>query len=125
VDEMKRIHAQPSDFIGSIIYTMLKQRMQQNPNCPPFHTWQMKVVLSTDYYPLSLIFDNGLEFHKGDLQEADIRLDFSFEVLLEIIKGRKGFLGAILRRGVRIEGFLKHPFAAYRFYKLMSYIIEV
>lgn len=84
----------------------------------------MNVVLATDYYSLTLIFDNGLEFRKGDLQEADIRIGFHFDTLLELVQGKKTLLGAILGKAVKIEGFLHHPRDMYRLYKLIRYIIE-
>lgn len=103
---------------------MLEQRTSENPDYPPFHTWKMNVVLATDYYPLTLIFDNGLEFRKGDLQEPDIRIGFQFNTLLELVQGKKTLLGAILGKAVKIEGLLQHPTDVYRLYKLIRYIIE-
>ncbi|MFO7835182.1 MAG: hypothetical protein R6V83_00885 [Candidatus Thorarchaeota archaeon] len=120
---MKAVRRRPGDFFGLIIYTMLVQKMKQDSKCPSFQNWNMKVVLITDYYPLTLYFDNGLEFQKGEIDEPDIKLHFSFYTMVQIIKGTRGILSAILSGDIRTEGILQHPIAGYRLYKLMRCII--
>ena len=79
----------------------------------------MKVIFETNFYPVSIIFDNGIEIKKGEVENPTIRIFMTFDTMVDLVREKQSPIGAILSGKIKVKGLLRHPLAAYRFYKLM------
>jgi putative sterol carrier protein len=81
--------------------------------------WKMTVVLETDYYPITMHFEKGISIEKGAVQNPTITLTTTLAAIASISEGELSPIRGILTRKLKIRGFLTHPRATYRFYRLM------
>ena len=107
------------DFIGTILAQLLEKPLSNPQTLAKVQSWNMKVILDTNFYPVSLIFDNGLQIQKGEVNAPTIRVFMTFDTMMELVQATKSPIGAVLRGEIKVKGLLKHPIATYRFYKLI------
>ncbi len=110
----------PRDFIGQLLHVLFQGVLSDEVTKRNVANWNMSVVIDTDFYPVTLNFENGLNFVYGEHDSATLRVQTTIEVILWIVEGRTSVIKAVLSRKIKIQGFLQHPRAAFRFYRLLS-----
>ncbi|MHA1480529.1 MAG: SCP2 sterol-binding domain-containing protein [Candidatus Thorarchaeota archaeon] len=107
------------DFIGTILAKLLEKQLSDPKMLAKVRCWKMIVILDTNFYSVSLIFDDGLKIQKGAVNEPTVRVFMTFDTLIDLVKATKSPIGAVLSGNLKIKGLLRHPIATYRFYKLI------
>ena len=116
--------AEPADFVGKILSIMINKQLEDPSTLSKVKDWRMNVVLQTDYYPLSLIFDDSLRIENGVVSDPTLVVSITFERIMQIVKGKSSLIKSVLNRSIRIKGLLRHPVAAFRFYRLMNAVLK-
>ncbi len=78
------------------------------------------MVLDTDYYPVTLVFQDGLTVRAGRTEDYTFGVRLTVALLVDILRGRVSVLGALLRGQLTVEGLWRHLRGVYRFYRLLS-----
>ncbi len=107
------------DFIGTILAQLLEKQLSDPKMLAKVQRWKMKVILDTNFYPVSMIFDDGLKIQKGVVDAPTLRVFMTFDTLIDLVKATKSPVGAVLSGDLKIKGLFRHPLATYRFYKLI------
>ena len=107
------------DFIGTVLSQVLHKKLEDPEELTKIEGWEMKVIFETNFYPVSIIFDNGIEIQKGEVENPTIRIFMTFDTMIDLVREKQSPIGAILRNKIKVKGLLRHPLATYRFYKLM------
>ena len=84
----------------------------------------MSVCIETDYYNISLFFDNGVRITGDTIANPTITLSTTFNSLLDVIAGDVSIARSLLSRRLRMKGSLRHPVASLRFYRLMRVLLQ-
>ncbi len=113
----------PGDFIGLLFSILLDKELENQPFREEVKSWNMIVVLETDYYPITLRFDDGVSIHYGFDKSPDIHVKTTMHQIIEVAKGNQGLLMAIATGKISVNGIWGHPRAGYRFYKTMKNIL--
>jgi len=113
----------PADFIGLLFSILLDRKLENQSFRNEVKTWNMSVVLETDYYPITLQFDDGVSIHYGSDESPDIYVKTTMKQIIDIARGNQGLLVSIARRKIAINGIWRHPRAGYRFYKTMKNLL--
>ena len=116
--------SEPSDFVGNILAKMINRQLKDSTTLEKVKKWRMTVVLQTDYYALSLIFDELMQIKSGATTDPTLIATTTFHTILMIAKGKNSLLKSVLNRSVRIKGLFRHPIAAFRFYRLMNQALK-
>ncbi|MGD9397002.1 MAG: hypothetical protein PVJ05_11285 [Candidatus Thorarchaeota archaeon] len=116
--------AEPTDFVGKILSIMINKHLEDPSTLSKVKSWRMKVVLQTDYYPLSLIFDDSLRIENGVVSDPILVVSLTFERIIQLIKGKSSLIKSVLNRSIRIKGLLRHPVAAFRFYGFINAVLK-
>ena len=111
---------EPTDFLGNIFAKIIASYLNKTASPPMIETWKMRIVLVTDLYPISMLFENGLKIQRGEIENATLRLTSTMTTIVQIAKGDVSMIGAVLRRKIKIRGLIRHPIAALRFYRLIN-----
>jgi hypothetical protein len=111
---------EPTDFLGNIFAKVITSYLQKARSPPKIETWKMRAVLITDFYAISLIFENGLEISRGETESPTLQLTTTMATIIQVAKGDVSLRGAILRRRVIVKGLFRHPMAAFRLYRLIN-----
>ena len=114
---------EPQDFLGAMIAKMVSRSLSSEDERERVQRWKMSVTISTDFYDFSLIFDNGITVTTSLASNPTLVAETTFDTLLQILNGRTTLLRSFIGRGVRLNGFLRHPISAMRFYRLMNSIL--
>jgi hypothetical protein len=115
---------EPTDFIGKILAMMINKQLESPATLSEVEKWQMTVVLQTDFYPLSLIFDDTMRIEKGVSPEPTLLVTTTFNTIIRIAKGESSLIKSVLGRSIRIKGLFRHPIATFRFYRLMNVVLK-
>jgi hypothetical protein len=113
----------PGDFIGILFSILLDNKLEDQSFREEINSWNMIVVLETDYYPITMRFDDGVSIHYGFHANPDIHVKTTMKQIIEIAQGDEGFLVSIARGEVSINGIWRHPRAGYRFYRTMKNLL--
>jgi len=108
------------DFIGNILEIVLRKALDNPSLKSRFEHWKMTVLLETDYYPVTLVFDKGLRIERGATGKPDLKVSMGLDVVMRIARGDISMIGAFVRRRIRMKGLIRHPVMTFRFYRLMS-----
>jgi len=111
---------QPRDFIGNILAALISKPLGRPDFRAQVMRWKMVVVLETDYYPVTIMFDKGVKVEHGDNPQPTIRVRANLDTIIELVKGATSPIRALLTGGLKVKGVLKHPRATLRFYRLIS-----
>ena len=103
---------------------MINRQLEDPSTLSKVKKWRMSIVIQTDYYPLSLIFSDSMRIEKGVVHDPTLVAITSFGTLLAITKGKSSLLKSVMNRTIRIKGLLRHPIAAFRFYRLMNQVLK-
>jgi hypothetical protein len=103
---------------------MINRQLEDPAISEKVKKWRMTVVLQTDYYGLSLIFDEAMRIESGAVTNPTLIATTTFYTILMIAKGKVSLLKSVLDRSVRIKGLFRHPIAAFRFYRLMNQVLK-
>ncbi|MFX0108922.1 MAG: SCP2 sterol-binding domain-containing protein [Candidatus Hodarchaeota archaeon] len=109
----------PTDFIGAILHSLLERRLDSATKRKVL-SWKMRVLLETDYYPLTIDFDNGYHITRDVEESYTIRVGLNMDTLIQIARGKTTLLRSVLKRRVKISGLIRHPIAALRIYSLIN-----
>ncbi|MHA1638473.1 MAG: SCP2 sterol-binding domain-containing protein [Candidatus Thorarchaeota archaeon] len=107
------------DFIGTVLSLVLQKKLEDPDELTKIRGWEMKVIFETNFYPVSIIFDNGIEIKKGEVEDPTIRIFMTFDTMIDLVREKQSPIGAILSGKIRVKGLFRHPIATYRYYKLM------
>ena len=111
---------EPKDFIGYLM-SQLISRQFENPRIESrVKGWKMTVVLATDYYPVTLAFNEGVRFSKGAASDATITIEMSFGTIIRLVMEETSTIKAVLCGEIKVRGMFRHPVAMKRFYGLLN-----
>ncbi len=108
----------PGDFIGAILYSMLRPQLDSAGITGGKRSSRLTVVIETEYYPVTLEFGDVLKIRRGAEQRPTLRVTTTLQTVVEIARHRISPVGAFFRGRIKIRGFLRHPLAARRFLAL-------
>ena len=110
---------EPRDFVGYLLAHALEQRLEDPDINSKVKTWKMTVNVETDYYPLSIRFDNGLRITRDIVDHPTLSVIISMDTMSQIIKEECSPLKAFLSGDIKVKGMFRHPLAMKRFYSLL------
>ncbi|TFG12807.1 hypothetical protein EU537_08260 [Candidatus Thorarchaeota archaeon] len=113
----------PGDFIGLLFRILLDKKLENESFREEVKAWNMTVVLETDYYPITMRFDNGVSIHYGSDKSADIHVKTTMKRMIEIAAGNQGLLASIVGGMISVNGIWRRPRSGYRFYKTMKHLL--
>ncbi len=107
----------PRDFVGRLVSIVLAKGLEKKNDS--IKDWKMRVLVQTNYYPVSLEFNEGLSIRKGSIMDPTLEVKFDMDTLVELVTGVKSPLKCVLSGDIKMKGFFRHPIAGFRFYNLM------
>ncbi len=110
---------EPKDLVGNVLYILLARQFEDDRLLSEVKDWRMTVVLDTDYYPVTLTFADGITIERGAVPNPTIILGTTFDTIVSIAAEEMSPVRGLINRKLRIRGLLKHPRAAFRFYRLI------
>ncbi len=114
---------EPPDFIGNILAKLINNQIANSALRDKMQNWRMTVVFDTDYYPVSIIFDETISIKSGIVEEPTLIFKMEFGTILELVERKTSMIRAIFSRKIKVKGF-RHLIALYRFYGLMNTILK-
>jgi hypothetical protein len=115
---------EPPDFIGNILGKLLNHQISKYSLDIKSKDWNMCVVLDTDFYPISIIFDSTIQIHTGFIDNPTLIFKMKFGTIMELVEQKISLLQSVLSGKVKMKGFFHHPIAGIRFYRLMNSILK-
>ena len=115
---------EPPDFIGNILAKLFNRQLENPSIKKRVEDWNMSVVLQTDYYPLSVIFDNGITVLPEVVKDPTLIFTMNFSTIISLVQGKTTMMRAMLKGLIKVKGLFRNIRAAYRFYTLMNSILE-
>jgi putative sterol carrier protein len=110
---------EPRDFVGYLLAHVVEQRLEDPNINSKVKTWKMTVNVETNYYPLSMIFDNGLRITRDIVDSPTLSVSISMDTISRIIKEEYSPIKAFLNGDIKVKGMFSHPLAMKRFYSLL------
>jgi len=80
---------EPTDFIGNILAKLINLQLANSSMREKMANWNMSVVLDTDYYPVSIIFDETISMKTGSVDEPTLIFKMSFGTIISLVKNRR------------------------------------
>ncbi len=114
---------EPTDFIGNILAKLINLQLENSSMRDKMANWNMSVVLETDYYPVSIIFDEIISIEAGLVSDPTLVFKLKFDTILKLVERKTTMIRAILRGKIKVKGF-RHLIALYRFYGFMNSILK-
>ncbi|MDF1538457.1 MAG: hypothetical protein P1Q69_06105 [Candidatus Thorarchaeota archaeon] len=114
---------EPTDFVGNILAKLVAKALAKPSMVSKVEGWKMIVTLSSDYYPVSMVFDEGVTVIRKIDADATLNVEMNFAVIIDLVEGNTSMVRAMLERKIRVRGLFRHPIATFRFYRLMQTII--
>ena len=114
---------EPPDFIGNILAKLINSKITNSGLHDKIQDWRMTVVFDTDFYPVSIYFDEAVRIKAGIADEATLIFKLEFGTILELVERKTSMIRAILSRKIKVKGF-RHLVSLYRFYGLMNTILK-
>jgi len=114
---------EPPDFVGNILAKLMKRQLENPAISRMVKDWRMSVVFDTDYYPVSIIFDESIQIKTGFPEDPTLVFKLDFRTILLLVERKTTMIQAILRRKIRVKGF-SHLKSLYRSYRLMNLILK-
>ena len=116
--------AEPTDFIGNILAKLINRQLEDPGTLSRVKSWRMSILLETDLYPLSLIFDDDMRIEKGSVADSTLIVNMTFNTIIDLVKGETSLVRSLINRTIKIKGFFRHPISTFRFYKLMNAVLK-
>ncbi|MHA1908904.1 MAG: hypothetical protein ACW98Y_16500 [Candidatus Thorarchaeota archaeon] len=116
---------EPPDFVGNILAKMINKALTKPSMAMKVQGWKMIVTLSSDYYPVSMVFDEGVTVVRQIDEKPSLIVEMNFAVIIQLVEGNTSMIRAMLKRRIRVGGLFRHPVATFRFYRLMQAILGV
>lgn len=114
---------EPTDFVGNIVAKLIAKALAKPSMSKKAIEWRMIITLSSDYYPVSIIFNDGVSVARSIDSKPTLDVEMNFGTIIELVEGKTSMVKEILNRGIRVKGLLRHPIATFRFYTLMKSIL--
>ncbi|MGY5861442.1 MAG: SCP2 sterol-binding domain-containing protein [Candidatus Thorarchaeota archaeon] len=111
---------EPKDFIGYLMAQLISRQLEDPKLESRVKGWKMTVVLATDYYPVTLTFDQGVRLSKGAADDATLTVKMSFDTIIRLVMEEISTIKAVLNGKIKAKGMLRHPVAMMRFYTLLT-----
>lgn len=110
---------EPTDFVGFLFaHTVSKQL--ENPEIESrVRNWKMTVVVDTNYYPVTIEFNDGVRIIRKFIDNPTLIVKISMDTISHIIKGELSPFRAFLSGDIKVKGMFRHPLALKRFYGLI------
>ncbi|TFG31386.1 hypothetical protein EU527_12505 [Candidatus Thorarchaeota archaeon] len=115
---------EPGDFIGNILAKLINRRYTTLTDTQNFKNWDMSIIIETDYYPVSILFENTVKIKSDAIQNPTLIFKMKFNTIVSIVKEETTILRALLKGAIQVKGLVRHPRAAFRFYRLMNSILK-
>jgi hypothetical protein len=115
---------EPTDFIGNILAKLINRQLESPEILAKVKNWRMTIVLHTDYYPLSIIFNGKMNIQVGVINKPTLSVTMTFHTIIQLIKRETSLVRSLLNRTIKIKGLPRHPKATFRFYKLMNAVLK-
>jgi len=115
---------EPSDFIGNILAKLINRKFNDENQIEKLKSWNMSVLLETDYYPVSLIFSDGIKIMTQVINNPTLVIKTTFQTIISIVKNETSPLGALFKSSIKMKGIFRHPRAAFQFYRLIDKILK-
>jgi len=116
--------SEPSDFIGNILAKLINRQLENPITRKKLADWRMSVIIDTDYYPVSIIFDGDISLKTSSVDEPTLIFKMNFGTIISLVKKETSMIRAIIGGSIKVRGLLQNPRAAYRFYSLMNSILK-
>ncbi|NWF95919.1 MAG: hypothetical protein HXY34_07220 [Candidatus Thorarchaeota archaeon] len=113
----------PKDLLGAVLTKILEEKVSNTALASGVSRWRMTVVIDTDFYPVSIVFDRGIRVEYGARPDAQLRVRMTMSTMSDVFQKRASVLQSVLRRKIRVRGLARHPVSALRFYRLMSRLV--
>ncbi len=99
---------QPRDVLSAAVFNILNTRKDEK-YINLLSKWNKKIVFDIkDVYPITVIFGKGkISYEVGTSKKANLKIKMSINTMFDLAFGRKGLIGAVLTRKMRIKGFYK------------------
>jgi putative sterol carrier protein len=110
---------EPRDFVGYLLAHAVEKQLQDSTIKSKVRTWKMEIVLQTNYYPVTMIFDNGVKIIREAVESPTLIVKISMDTISQIIKGECSPIKAFLKGDIKVKGMFRHPIAMKRFYGLL------
>ncbi|TXT54541.1 MAG: hypothetical protein BAJATHORv1_60037 [Candidatus Thorarchaeota archaeon] len=112
------------DFIGTLLAEVFRRELESEKKKEEVSKWKISMILDTDYYPVSIEFNNGISIIKGVIKDPDITMTTSMQTIIDITRGKTSALRAIRKGELRVKGLFRHPRSAFRLYRFMIPALE-
>ena len=114
---------EPPDLIGNILARMINRQFSTSRVGEKLPSWRMSVVFDTDYYPVSIIFNETISIYAGFVKNPTLVFKLSFGTILLLVEKKTTMIRAILSGNIKVKG-LRHLISLYRFYGLINSILK-
>jgi hypothetical protein len=115
---------EPKDFLGFLLHTLINKQLENPDVSSDVKTWNMTVVLDTNYYPITIAFDNGVSISKHAIENPTLKVALSLDTVIRLAMNETSIVKAVMKREIKITGLLRHPKAVMKFYGLLSSILK-
>jgi len=96
---------EPPDFIGNIFAKLTNNQLATSTLMDKMQDWRMSVVFDTDYYPVSIIFDEIISIEAGLVSDPTLVFKLKFDTILKLVERKTTMIRAILRGKIKVKGF--------------------
>ena len=116
---MITIH-QPDDLISISLYNIFSYRKNDETFIELVTDWNKKIVIHVEpFYPVTVIFEgNEINFQIGEVENADMKMKLTMDVMLDLAYGREDPFSAIGERKLEMEGLGEDSSMIVRFYNI-------
>lgn len=114
---MVSIH-QPDDLISLSLYNIFNYRKNDEKFIELVTDWNKKIVIHIEpFYPVTVIFEgNEINFQIGEVENADMKMKLTMDVMLDLAYGREDPFSAIGEGKLEMEGLGEDSSMIVRFY---------
>ncbi|MEM2142311.1 MAG: hypothetical protein QXQ81_03560 [Candidatus Thorarchaeota archaeon] len=110
----------PNDLVGRLLHLLLSRVTKSGVARLSTSRQELTVVIETDYYPVKLVWGDGVRVTPDWSGGSDITVKTSMDCIVRVASGQSTLLREFLSRRIRVSGLVCHPFATARVYRLLS-----
>ncbi|MGY5880452.1 MAG: hypothetical protein RTV31_09375 [Candidatus Thorarchaeota archaeon] len=115
---------EPPDFIGNILAKLINRQIQNPSMKEKMKSWKMSVILETDFYPVSIIFDQDITAFAEVVENPTLVFTMDFGTIIKLVEQETTMIRAMIGGSIKVKGFFRNLRSVYRFYSLMNSILK-
>ncbi|MGY5858965.1 MAG: hypothetical protein RTU63_06325 [Candidatus Thorarchaeota archaeon] len=115
---------EPPDFVGNILAKLINRQMQIPSMKEKMKSWKMSVILKTDFYPVSIIFDQDIRVLAEAIENPTLVFAMNFGTIIKLVEHETTMVRAMFGGSIKVKGLFRNLRAVYRFYTLMNSILK-